>query len=31
MNNASSIEFNGEELVINTLDKDLKLIFKRLY
>ena len=31
LNNASSIEFNGEELVINTLDKDLKLIFKRLY
>ena len=28
---ASSIEFNGEELVINTLDKDLKLVFKRLY
>ncbi|WP_157150531.1 META domain-containing protein [Brachyspira sp. SAP_772] len=28
---ASSIEFNGEELVINTLDNDLKLIFKRLY
>ncbi|MBW5397768.1 heat-shock protein, partial [Brachyspira pilosicoli] len=26
-----SIEFNGEELVINTLDKDLKLVFKRLY
>lgn len=31
LNTASSIEFNGEELVINTLDKDIKLIFKRLY
>lgn len=31
LNDASSIEFYGEELVINTLDKDLKLIFKRLY
>ncbi|TXJ41200.1 META domain-containing protein [Brachyspira pilosicoli] len=31
LNTASSIEFNGEELIINTLDKDIKLIFKRLY
>ena len=31
LNTASSIEFNGEELVVNTLDKDIKLIFKRLY
>ncbi|MEI0531253.1 META domain-containing protein [Brachyspira pilosicoli] len=31
LNTASSIEFDGEEIVINTLDKDIKLIFKRLY
>lgn len=31
LNTASSIEFNGEDIVINTLDKDIKLIFKRLY
>ncbi|MEI0580661.1 META domain-containing protein [Brachyspira pilosicoli] len=31
LNAASYIEFNGEEIVINTLDNDLKLIFKRLY
>lgn len=31
LNTASSIEFNGEYIVINTLDKDIKLIFKRLY
>lgn len=31
LNTASYIEFNGEEIVINTLDKEFKLVFKRLY
>lgn len=31
LSSVSSIEFNGEEIILNTIDKDIKLVYKRLY